>query len=236
MPLWELSARLKNLSLFLDVWDLESDAGIEQQVSTFTSFKLPRKSGVSSGDARKAMHLGIVHRTIVSAAQGGELRRISLGTPDVRKFHHPFAIRALLPKWIAVERWETMDCTGGSSEWVSALGTLRPLLAYASLWQDLSVGEIADRTLTCQQVQSLRSYFKLNGFPKTTRQIYRGEAAIASADRYLRWLEEDAELAQQVADAWNVIVRRGRAQVVMPIDQGPPKKLSASEEGEALEF
>lgn len=29
--------------------------------------------------------------------------------------------------------------------------------------------------------------------------------------RYLPWLEEDAELAQQVADVWNAIVEHGKA-------------------------
>lgn len=62
-----------------------------------------------------------------------------------------------------------------------------------------------DRYLSCQDIQTLRTQLELSeirlpGWASWSRAVQRVE-------RYLPWLEEDAELSQQVVDAWNEIVQ-----------------------------
>lgn len=71
-----------------------------------------------------------------------------------------------------------------------------------------------DRHLSGQEVQSLQAHFH-----RLTKDMHSFFHAVACEHppitSYLRWLAEDAELAQQVANAWNEVVRRGEADAVL---------------------
>lgn len=147
-------------------------------------------------------------RIIIAAAKGGQLRRLEAGSA----VQYPFAIRALLPRWVGIEGW------GGSSSsleaWRAAAISLRMLLAHCSLWLGTTSNSDeprSDRLLNQQDVHALQRHLEHQGTPNFV-VAYREQRQ--PIERYLPWLTEDEKLAQQVADAWNEVVRRGEASKV----------------------
>lgn len=129
-------------------------------------------------------------------------------TPGSCSVHHasnPFTLRNtdLTDRKRAGERLSDGAC---AYVYEAALA-LRPLLAHASLWHTPR----KDRMLTRQDVQDLQSRFEAAGVPKVARVSPEG---LQTLGRYLTWLQEDGELAEQVADAWNAVVKRGGGNVV----------------------
>lgn len=171
-----------------------------------------------------ALHHSMACRTIIAVARNGRLREVILGG----HLEKPFAIRALLPYLIGVDKWDLWDLTFPG--WLDAASLLRRLLFHASLWLSASILVVPryDRRLTRQDIQSLAAHFKKEGLPdllsdEVAKQQkdptaegsaivgeYRKKAqVIKSVIRYLPWLTEDGELAQRVADAWNAVLKRG---------------------------
>lgn len=180
------------------------------------------------------MNYSIIFRTIIAAARGGRLRQLFL-SPEVAMMHELFAVRSLLPLWIAIEDWgpwsEHMHKLSRppmpavqAKQYYQAARTLRVVLAHASLWlPSASTGARYSRRLTRDEVQSLRGYFvKLASgslplaFTLVTVDELKGEvrSPLAVFDLYLPWLQRDAQLAQKVADAWTAVVDRKEADVV----------------------
>lgn len=180
-----------------------------------SSFELPSEAAFSR-DAKIAIHFSIAARTIITAAKSGNLK--SLRCSSV--VQHAFAVRALLPRWVAIgcdmRMPRGMDKYSGSasSGWLGAATSLRPLLAHVSLWlgvaQDGSARQ--ERTLTSFEVQALNDTLG-KGLPKIIDTDSYGlpDAPSQPIAHYLPWLAEDEELSQRVADAWNAVVDRGQA-------------------------
>ena len=57
----------------------------------------------------------------------------------------------------------------------------------------------------------MRATFQLDGHTLSFDEEPEDSECPATILHYFAWLAEDAELAQQVADAWNELVRRGEA-------------------------
>lgn len=169
------------------------------------------------------LHNLIVSRTLLAAARAGRLRRLHFERhplPDV------FAIRSLVPLWIAIEEWGLYSNYRCPEDlWQEAASALRPLLAHVSLWlaaPDTSASA-ASRLLTCADMQSLSAHFSdaqcsYTGVPAGLKELlldcngrssYWGDEN--AVRRYLHWFKDDAKLAEQVADAWNAVVKRGEA-------------------------
>lgn len=104
----------------------------------------------------------------------------------------PFLIRVLVPCWVGLE------CSYGD-RWCYQADSIRGCVEHASRW---STSTENDGRITADDVQNLRGQLG----PHDWRA---GRAAV-----YLQWLEEDAELAQQVADAWNAVADSGCADYV----------------------
>lgn len=162
--------------------------------------------------ASDALHYAVATRMIVAAARRGQLKRLRL---DKRDLDSPFAIRALLPYWVGIERWGYVSDADG---YLGAAVSLRRLLAHASLWLQASSDSTTrnNRILTRQDVQSLHSHFNTEGIPKVLGRggIFAMPISTKTPVKlYLPWLQ-DEELAQEVADAWNRVVDQGEAEKV----------------------
>lgn len=216
VPFWDLTANLERLSV--GVSDID-DNGTDEQENYWASFELPAELP-ASGNGRRALHWRIAGRTVVAAARNGKLKGLKVGMD-----HHPvFALRSLVPCWVGLERPDY-----STSSWQAAAMTLRPLLAHCSLWMDVPVGWPArqNRRLTRADVQQLWIYSTTGAMP----EYIRGLSALTLGRRkdyqpvkyYLSWLTQDAQLAQQVTDAWNSVVSSGRGRradvVVCPCDR-----------------
>lgn len=183
----------------------------EKQEEEFLSFDLPSDLSNSSipldtAEDRNIFHDRLILRTIVAAARGGKLRRLSVNV------HEAFAIRSLLPAWVSIEDWSELHGFSHRNIWLLAAGSLRPLLAHASLWLPaLTPGARSDRRLTGNDVQGLQAHFKKVGMPRAVKVFQKQSLELIP---YLSWLEEDATLSQQVADAWNAVVARREADLV----------------------
>lgn len=166
-----------------------------------SSFELPAELPTSK-EEQDALRFSIAYRTIITAAPGGSLRSLKI----IPSLEHPFAIRALLPYWLLIDPPSVSGCQG---TWELAARTLRPALAHASLWlgANSDPGAREDRRLTREEVQSLHEVFSGAALPR----FFRPRGQYQAVMRYLAWMEQDEELAQQVADAWNVIEGRGKA-------------------------
>lgn len=192
-------SRVESLTLDLaENFNFQNTFIEEQTAEAVNSFELP-ESLPTTDEQLALLHYGISNRTIVAAARNGRLRLLGL-----EKFHleHAFAIRSLLPSWVGVPTWrcegkESGDPTKG--EWQLAASELGPRLAHASLWHGTAVNSTPrqERRLAGAEVQ------KLGHVGPDERTLNFG------LQPYLSWLEEDAELAQQVADAWNVVLEYG---------------------------
>lgn len=211
MPIQDLSRNLESLSIHfagptyidatVDLTDIEEQtereaASIEE--SAFDEFVL-------EDEVIDAVNLAIATRTIIAAARGNRLTSLQCEKTSIQ---HPFAIRSLLPYWIKISDWSESDI--GAEGWMEAACTLRPLLSHASFW----LGTTSDSgardalQLTREEVQSLRSYFDIFEIPKPD---WQGSHCPLQVKRYLPWLSEDADLAQQVADSWNSVVESREA-------------------------
>lgn len=165
----------------------------------FTSFELAADLPTSA-EQKFALHHAIACRTIISAARSGHLRQL-VCAPYVNE---PFAIPALLPYWVRIDTWSLKGSL--SPAWMGAAVALRHLLFHASHWLGTKEDSEPRSTLklTRQDVQVLRSQLKGISLP-----VWADEArTIQRVEPYLPWLEEDADLAQDVSDAWNEIVKR----------------------------
>lgn len=205
VPLWELAGNLQDLELSIFLSEAHVDLVGEHDEAELASFELP-ESLPTDGEEMEVLHAHVASRTIIAAARGGQLRRLSAGSEH--DLEPPFTNRALLPYWIDIEEW---DVQGGAYGWMIAASTLRRLLAHASLWINTEPHAAArqDRHLACQDIQLLDWLYSDDNMPSIAP--LRDDMESQPVEFYLPWLERDAALAQQVADAWNVVLERGGA-------------------------
>lgn len=211
MPYWKLVNSVEDLFL------AESGEGFsqvevksEQSEALRASYELPTALPAGpelDSEAQCRFHDSVTTRTVISAARTGHLRQLK-----VDHIESPFAVRALLPCWVQIE----LNHQGGLRHcWSGAACSLRPILAHASLW--LTPASASDarqsRQLTGADVQSLRSHFDQHDAP-FLRPMPWEDKDNNPIGQYLSWLKEDADLAQQVADAWNAVLERGDADVI----------------------
>lgn len=158
-------------------------------------------------------------RLLFAAARGGKLRRLRV---DAQHFmQHPFAIRTLLPAWVAMEMLLGSSRTFElpTEAWQAAAASLRPLLAHASIWLSGSPEDsLHSRLLEDEQVASLNGFFTAERLGPLALPTWRKAAGSQGPLQhpvllYLPWLK-DIELAGQVADAWNAVVHRRQADKV----------------------
>lgn len=222
-PFWKIACNVEMLSLNLvGALPVHACIGVKEQYEGKFEWFEPPSELPTKNESIQALHHSVACRTIIAAARGGHLRHVIIGG----HLEQPFAIRALLPHWIGVERWDLWGLV--FSSWLDAASLLRRLLSHASLWLETSTaGPRYDRRLSRQEIQSLGLHFKLEGLPDLVRgttsereekrantcshQYRSQEAVIESVGRYLPWLTEDAGLAQEVSVAWNAVVERGEA-------------------------
>lgn len=209
MPFWELSQRLEALTL--DLWGIYSidKADLEEQVESAIDWvQVPASTPFVDRQARNEFHLALASRTVVAAARAGRLRYLSCDM----QVQQPFAIRALVPYWVYVEKWGC-DCVFARN-WSGAATALRPFLSHASVWLHATSTSAPreQRLLSHQDVKALQSYFGVEKMPRIC--LNQGQHMAQPVARYLPWLAEDEELAQQVSDAWNTVVERGEADLV----------------------
>lgn len=95
VPFWELSKKLKSLSIDFAGYVYRYPAPIakEQSEAALNSVSVPLQRQLVDKVAVEAYHVSIACRTIVAAARGGQLRVLKC-TEQVQA---PFAVRALLP-------------------------------------------------------------------------------------------------------------------------------------------
>lgn len=217
MPLWELSRNLVRLSFDFG-WapELREDVEVEEQTEeSVNSVEAPPTAELETKEERDAYNLTIACRTVVAAAKGGHLRVLTAS----RFVQSPFAVRALLPLWVQLEPTEDQKY---AFAWQGAALSLRALLWHVSRKLDTADKEAqeqrstvdVDRHLTAQQLQSLQWRFVPEELPRIQVTPWPNDFPPQPVQRYLPWLAEDAELAQQVADAWNAVVERGEADKV----------------------
>lgn len=233
MPIWELASRLETLSIggsFPGDWNHDNfESFIDGFVTDYLLHPLELLSEPCS--RKREAVLATVWRTIATAARGGRLKRLRLGNLWNVSFWKPFAVRALLPAWIGVEEWDlnlklwdATDWTQRRQPWEFAAAVLRRALFHMS-HSEFTEREvlIAGRRLQGGEVQSMHDEFKRNGLPLFCAPQADDDSRSRQAKplmeempfvRYLIWLRDDAELAQQVADAWNDVVPRGGADLL----------------------
>lgn len=223
VPFWELTSQLQYLSLRLcDGTDPDWIATIPEkpvEEDTLASFELPSRLPASPAEIN-ALHESIACRTIVAAARAGRLKGLEVVDTAL---HQPFAVRGLLPFWVGVAFDDPVRYPSPhhypDHKWLSARASLRPTLAHASLWLP-SAGSLSRslRLLTADDVKGLAAHFTHDGTPRVVQPEFVAPYEKATQPRsikiYLDWLAEDAQLSQQVADAWNKIVERGEADLV----------------------
>lgn len=208
VPLWDISPKLTRLCLFAHVDDIgDQDRLPEQNEVDLNNVEAPLSSPLVDDEAVYNYHTLIICRAIIAAARGCRLRLLS----HDEMLQMPFALRTLLPFWVQMEVWDR-----NAREWRAAARALRLLLAHTSYL--LVQREIKDdRLLLLQDVQTLLPSFKdikvkdIKGLSDIVRASRKSFHFIES---YLTWLNEDEDLAQQVADAWNAVVKRGEAGTV----------------------
>lgn len=227
MPFWELGPKLEELSIgrIYRSWFGGSEMRFTEELdegALIESVELPPMPVFASASTYQRLHYDIVYRTIITAARGGKLRRLCLSN-EVAIGHVPFTMSGLLPFWVGVEVWSsTRDPRPPSTnpQWFEAAITLRRVLAHASLWlPEPSAGSRSDRLLSGEDVEELADHFEAAGVPTFTHTNADGSKRepgkpFAVIELYLPWLQDDPDLADDVADAWNAIVERGEADVV----------------------
>lgn len=211
MPFWELASSLVGLSIKFSSWALSApryshkgETKSEQYEAALTKDLPAEPPAYGDHEASYSHNYSIVVRTVIAAARGGRLRKLRIANDEGGINHamiSPFAVRDLLPYWVAIQDWVH---TGGD-EYVTVAEALRRVLAHASLWLDKASTwkPRATRLLTRQDVQTLQHASR-----------WEPDSPYATIALYLPWLCEDEELAGQVADAWNAVVQRGQADTV----------------------
>lgn len=220
MPFWELAPKLKSLSFTnIRFATLQAyrriSAHEEVQEEELTSFEFPEEREAYCHEEREELHYRIFFRTIVAAAKSGRLRALEIPRDNL---FEPFAVRKLLPCWVGMEEWglkEEHQRQPAFEEWIGAAAALRPALAHISFWAPHSApGPRQIRTLTGAEVQAMCAKFSAEGLPHPAHRVFDPRAGSPPLELYLPWLTQDAALAQQVADAWNVVVERGEPDVI----------------------
>lgn len=210
---------LETTSLFWAAHSVSVNKSIDEVTSEsdFPSFRAPYSKyplPESEAQSNDALHYSMACRTVVAAAKGGRLRSLDL---TCEKVQEPFAMRNLVPAWVRVAISNANDFEGNYSQvdrneeefevmrWICAAARLPRALAHASLWLPHPHSALArdSRLLTPKDIQLMLSHFKTCNFDDGTGRIM--------TELYLRWFEEDEKLAQRVSDAWNAVVKRGKA-------------------------
>lgn len=222
VPLWMMAAQPRHLALDVmgpwpALWRTHGEQSAEQIISathpTYHDVEIrPDTIGTAAC------------RTLITAARGGQLRRVSFRTcPSI--LDRVFAIRELIPCWVAVEKWDyeyekwwlvdpTESIIGAPKRWAVAAASLRTALSHVSL--TLSTGRIGgrriSRLLALEDVKNLRANLMVteHRMLSLTTSFYPEEPILL----YLEWLEENEELAKKVTQAWNEVVGRKEADVV----------------------
>lgn len=181
-----------------------------------SSFEIPSPPFDKAEAASRALHEAIADRTVVAALRGGNLRTLVLASGIVK----PFAVRKLLPLLVGIESWGR-DFAGPPPQkyWWMAAVQLRCSLAHMSRRREAVLSGLTDRLLlTRHEIQGMHAHYQAGGAPERPRPRHLELPSKLEKDSpentYLRWLEQDAELAEKVADAWNAVVSRGKANVV----------------------
>lgn len=144
---------------------------------------------------------------MVAAARGGVLSSLTLLYTHSGTVDPPFSIRALLPRWVYIEVWNADGFQEPHGPWISAAMTLRPALAHTShalASRDASSSKAGWSLLAREDVQAIHYTLEGKELPRCDTSYHDD----TQSQRYFLWLQ-DAELAQQVADAWNHVVERG---------------------------
>lgn len=177
----------------------------------------------------------MIWRTIAAAASGMRLRRLSFEYWKMSPLWKPFAVPTLLPAWVGMEEWQDLEAMIESDwpdlYWIGAAFLLRRALYHVSLLPfadsepccDATASDAlsditseafsytsARRLLTSLDVHAMYDKFKDCNLPHHYPQSDEVETETHFVG-YLRWLRDDAELAQRVAGAWNAAVERGGA-------------------------
>lgn len=110
VPIWDLSCKSKALSfeLYGTNFDFPSNDVEEQFEEALITVEAP----VNDWRSEDAYHRSLTSRAIIAAARGGQLRELRSIGHEPQK---PFAIRALLPCWVPMEKW-SHACV----EWLAA--------------------------------------------------------------------------------------------------------------------
>lgn len=215
VPFWQIAHKLEYLTI---LFDLQPGGPRDQEEHTeaqINAVRAPWPSPLVDFRARRLYHSLIASRTILAAARGGQLRWLRVE----EYIQHVFAVRALLSCWVRLDYWHERR---EPWFWAGAAASLRPLLAHASLWFSQTRGVArTDRYLTLRDLQLLQKHFQYHGTPEFIHErnlqlhnVLKRTADPQPVHRYLAWFAEDAELAQQVADAWTQVVDRGGADKV----------------------
>lgn len=190
-------------------------AAIEAHPWSLSAYDESLQAG--NDQAREAFHIATACRTIVSAARGGQLKRLA---PDEYSHQYPFRIRALLPYWVRIEDWGAAT-TSRAEGWIRAAVSLRSFLAHASLhkdWSSPTSGTKAnvDRLLTREDLRRLLVYF---ANAERSRHWHKGGSYESVVEKYLPWMTEDVELGHQVLDTWKIVAESGQADMVTGVEE-----------------
>lgn len=202
VPLWDLVSTIESLTLIFDDEVPLHWTGVENDGRAFASFELSVHD-LQNEKERSKTHKCVMARTIYAAATGGRLKRLHIEARNPRsRLVAPFTTRALLPFWVGVEHW-----SGRFEGYIKVVACLRLYLSHASRWMGVKTSMARyDAKLTRQEVQGVI----FDWVPKIpsafTNRLRVYEALI--------WLHEDAELAQQVSNVWNALVRGGTSNVM----------------------
>lgn len=224
MPLWEIASQLRCLIIDLDgASDLPNPMkrGALPIIakSELASIDAPTAPLSAQGDVIYAM----AGRTIAAAAQGKQLEVLVIGEACERGLWKPFAVPGLLPAWVRIKKWitdneilEFYQLTEAdweeveSKTWAGAAMLLRRALFHVA-----RSPEARARHLSGSEVQSMHKEFTAHELPRLVKPCAGGEdsrmVSGSTIELYFRWLRDNAELAQQVVDAWNDVVERGGA-------------------------
>lgn len=176
-------------------------------------------------------------RALVSAAKGKRLKAVDIHTYLEHALWKPFALPAMLPAWVAIDDWggevepDYVEWNyRGSSMWTLAARMLRVALCHTSRLplseRQPALDPANSRLLTSGDTQEMHERFDEEGLPCFNASDRDEEDSDSEEEEplplvprspfecYFRWLRDDAELAQRVTDAWNVVVQKGGADLI----------------------
>lgn len=200
VPVWDITHKLSELSLDLDGIECVRFAN-EQTEASMALYQIPTAPATNEEEFSKQRD-SVASRAIVAAARGGQLRCLALNE-DVQG---PFAVRHLLPYWVRVKFsffGPLAFCANNHAlgAWLVAAMQLPQLLSHAARW----ISKTGEIRLSSQDVQAFKAYCDRNGVPDV---IWDGDMYSEAVETYLLWLQEDADLATEVANEWNSLVER----------------------------